>query len=382
MSRGQDQGQVRPFSDRHRLFELSPDPGQQRHHPHHADHGHPLQTLPLLPWRQRCRADQGTHPPAGRSRLPDLPRSAHFGQQEPVAEGDLRREERQSLPHLPHARHKCSRQRQPPRRPRSGLRHLPHDPQRQAPIGLPENQFHLTKAAPALCVDCHDPNDAALQKTHHNQPFGTANCLSCHDPHQSAAPKLMAKFVHPPFADRNCELCHAPAKDGKVVLTQPDVKALCVTCHGDQAKLIETAKVQHPGAAGDCTDCHNPHASKNPGLPKTDPVNICLGCHTDQAEQEKKARSPSARVRAGLRGLPRTARQRASEAAAGPRQRALPGVSRRRLSAAKIGSPAPARPSSTVRSGCPKTTSRRTRHSFSRSATTWATQWPGTRFRM
>src|SRR5450756_1409342 len=84
----------------------------------------------------------------------------------------------------------------------------------------PENQFHLTKAAPALCVDCHDPKDAALQKAHHNQPFGTANCLSCHDPHQSAAPKLMAKFTHPPFADRNCELCHAPAKDGKVVLTQ------------------------------------------------------------------------------------------------------------------------------------------------------------------
>ena len=153
----------------------------------------------------------------------------------------------------------------------------------------PENQFHLTKSAPALCVDCHDPKDDALQKVHHNQPFGTANCLSCHDPHQSAAPKLMAKFVHPPFADKNCELCHAPAKDGKVVLTQSDVKALCVTCHGDKAKLIETAKVQHPGAAGDCTDCHSPHASKSPGLPKTDPVNICLGCHTEQAEQEKKA---------------------------------------------------------------------------------------------
>jgi predicted CXXCH cytochrome family protein len=99
----------------------------------------------------------------------------------------------------------------------------------------------------------------------------------------------MAKFVHPPFAEKNCELCHAPAKDGKVVLAQSDVKALCVTCHDDKAKLIETAKVQHPGAAGDCTDCHNPHASKNPGLPKTDPVSICLGCHTDQAEQEKKA---------------------------------------------------------------------------------------------
>jgi predicted CXXCH cytochrome family protein len=99
---------------------------------------------------------------------------------------------------------------------------------------------------------------------------------------------LLAKFTHPPFADKQCEVCHAPAKDGKVVLTQPDAKALCVTCHDDKAKLIETAKVQHPGAAGDCTDCHSPHASRQPGLPKTNSVDICLGCHGDIADEGKK----------------------------------------------------------------------------------------------
>jgi len=152
----------------------------------------------------------------------------------------------------------------------------------------PENMYHLTKSAPALCVDCHDPKDSSLQKAHQNQPFGAANCLQCHDPHQSAAPKLMAKFMHPPFADKQCEVCHAPAKDGKVVLTQADAKSLCVMCHGELAKQIATAKVQHPGAAGDCTDCHSPHASKTPGLPKTDAVNICLQCHADIAELAKK----------------------------------------------------------------------------------------------
>jgi len=151
-----------------------------------------------------------------------------------------------------------------------------------------ENRFHLTKSAPALCVDCHDPKDAALQKAHQNQPFGTANCVQCHDPHQSAAPKLMAKFLHPPFGDKNCDMCHAPAKDGKVVLSQANVKDLCVTCHDEKAKLIDSAKVQHPGAAGDCTDCHNPHASPFPGLPKTDPVSICLGCHSEIADLDKK----------------------------------------------------------------------------------------------
>ncbi len=155
-------------------------------------------------------------------------------------------------------------------------------------IGKQEFDFHLTKAAPALCIDCHDPKSADLQKTHQNQPFEKANCLTCHDPHQSAAPKLMARFTHPPFADKQCDVCHAPAKDGKVVLTQPDAKALCVTCHDDKAKLIETAKVQHPGAAGDCTDCHNPHASKQPGLPKTTAVEICLGCHSDISDLAKK----------------------------------------------------------------------------------------------
>ena len=155
--------------------------------------------------------------------------------------------------------------------------------------GKIEFDFHLTKAPPALCIDCHDPKDEALQKAHDNQPFATANCVQCHDPHQSAAPKLLAKFTHPPFADNQCDTCHAPAKDGKVVLTQPDAKSICITCHDEKAKQIETAKVQHPGAAGDCTDCHNPHASNQPGLPKTNGVDICLACHSDIADLQKKA---------------------------------------------------------------------------------------------
>jgi predicted CXXCH cytochrome family protein len=156
--------------------------------------------------------------------------------------------------------------------------------------GRLEFDFHLTKNPPALCLDCHDAKSADLQKAHQNQPFATANCVQCHDPHQSAMPKLMARFVHPPFADKQCELCHAPAKDGKVVLTQADAKSICVTCHDDKAKQIESAKVQHPGAAGACTDCHNPHASSQPGLPKTNGVDICLGCHTDMADLLQKKR--------------------------------------------------------------------------------------------
>jgi predicted CXXCH cytochrome family protein len=164
-----------------------------------------------------------------------------------------------------------------------------HTIHKTGPEPTAENRFHLTKPAPALCLDCHDAKDPDLQKAHNNQPFATADCLECHDPHQSAAPHLMAKFTHPPFAANACDTCHAAAKDGKVVLTQSDARSLCITCHADKDKLIQTAKVQHPGAMGDCTDCHSPHASSEPGLPKTDGVSICLDCHSDIADLEKKS---------------------------------------------------------------------------------------------
>jgi predicted CXXCH cytochrome family protein len=155
--------------------------------------------------------------------------------------------------------------------------------------GKQEFDFHLTKAVPALCVGCHDVKDEKLVKAHQGQPFATASCTQCHDPHQSAQPKLMAKFTHPPFADKSCDTCHAPAKDGKVVLTNADTKALCVTCHSDQAEHIEKAKVPHPGAQGECVACHNPHAGKTPGFLQPDPVSACLTCHSEQADQFKKA---------------------------------------------------------------------------------------------
>jgi len=152
-----------------------------------------------------------------------------------------------------------------------------------------EFAYHLTKDAPQLCLDCHDAKDPTLAQAHRGQPFATANCIQCHDPHQSAAPKLAQKFLHPPYAEKSCDMCHQPSKDGKVVLTAADVNTVCVTCHADQAKEIQTAKVQHPGALGDCTQCHNPHAGSSPGFLQPGPVAACLACHTDLAEQGKKA---------------------------------------------------------------------------------------------
>ncbi len=155
--------------------------------------------------------------------------------------------------------------------------------------GKQEFDAHLTKAAPALCLDCHDTKDESLQKAHQGQPFATAVCTQCHDPHQSAEPKLMQAFLHMPFESKSCDSCHQPAKDGKVVLTNTDTRAICLTCHGDKGEQIDKAKVQHPGAAGECIACHNPHGGKTPGFLQPDPVQACLACHSDQAEGMKKA---------------------------------------------------------------------------------------------
>jgi predicted CXXCH cytochrome family protein len=154
----------------------------------------------------------------------------------------------------------------------------------------PEFANHLTKSTPALCLDCHDGNDASLQKTHNNQPFATADCVQCHNPHASDRPKLMQAVVHAPFDGGNssCSTCHEPVKNGKITLTAASPKELCLTCHSEKAEQIDKAKVQHPGAMSDCTDCHTPHASKTAGLPKPDAVNVCLSCHTDKAELRSK----------------------------------------------------------------------------------------------
>src|SRR6266567_7413865 len=181
--------------------------------------------------------------------------------------------------------------------PKGGSRHAAldmgcdtcHVTHKNGDLGKIEFRAHLKKNIPALCVECHDVKDAALQKTHQGQPFGTANCLQCHNPHESAKPKLMQTFLHNPFENKMCDSCHQPAKDGKVVLTNAGVRGLCVTCHDEQAKKMELAKVQHPGALGDCTACHNPHGGKTPGFMQPDPVSACLACHSNQADQMKKA---------------------------------------------------------------------------------------------
>jgi predicted CXXCH cytochrome family protein len=174
----------------------------------------------------------------------------------------------------------------------NGSRHAPldmgcdtcHIIHRTGKPGNPESNLHLSANPHELCVGCHDVKSEALVKAHRGQPFEKADCLACHAVHQSDGPKLVQKFAHRPYADKSCDACHQAPKDGQILLTKPDSKELCVGCHAETVKRMQSAAVQHAGAKKDCTECHDAHASRKPGYVRPDPVNACLKCHTQQAE--------------------------------------------------------------------------------------------------
>jgi predicted CXXCH cytochrome family protein len=174
----------------------------------------------------------------------------------------------------------------------NGSRHAPldmgcdtcHVIHKKGARGNPESSLHLSAAPHTLCVGCHDVKNESLIAAHKGQPFEKADCLACHAVHQSDGPELIQKYPHRPYADKSCDICHQAPKDGKVVLTKADSKALCISCHAETNNKIHAAKVQHAGANADCIDCHDPHASRKPGLVRSDPVTVCTKCHTAQAE--------------------------------------------------------------------------------------------------
>jgi predicted CXXCH cytochrome family protein len=150
--------------------------------------------------------------------------------------------------------------------------------------GALESEFHQLKDPLKRCMECHDVKNEAIVKAHYGQPLEGSNCLSCHDMHQSSRPNLVQGFAHSPFAGKSCDICHLAPKDGKVVLTKPDSNTLCLSCHEEVGKKIQTAKIKHSGAKGKCIGCHDPHAGNVPGFLSPDPVSICTKCHRTQAK--------------------------------------------------------------------------------------------------
>lgn len=88
-----------------------------------------------------------------------------------------------------------------------------------------------------------------------------------------------AKYEHGPYASRVCSLCHEGDDQDKPGKITGNPRTLCLSCHEDMQKLINTSTQSHYPMQGNCTTCHNPHNGDNPNFLQDSPTNICLSCH-------------------------------------------------------------------------------------------------------
>ena len=115
----------------------------------------------------------------------------------------------------------------------------------------------------------------------------------------------MQAFTHPPFADKHVrQSATQPAKDGKVVLTQADTKALCVTCHSEQAEKIEKAKVPASRRAGRMHRLPQSACRQDAGLPAARSGRMPAWPATAIRPSSSRRRTCISRHSAGMRDLP------------------------------------------------------------------------------
>jgi predicted CXXCH cytochrome family protein len=157
--------------------------------------------------------------------------------------------------------------------------------------------FELAAKGAALCSQCHD---AIGKKKVVHAPVQEGDCLACHNPHGAANRYLLAvgedrtalclgchdgapfkqKHVHGPVAAGDCTSCHDPHESGEKALLKAPLRDLCLKCHDDFAKAMQTAKRVHPPVqTKPCTSCHNPHSSANQFMLKEKMPDLCIGCH-------------------------------------------------------------------------------------------------------
>lgn len=160
-----------------------------------------------------------------------------------------------------------------------------HETHKSGPATEPEFAFHLTSAAPALCLVCHDGDDAGLVSAHSGQPFKDSDCTGCHNPHGSQLAKLIRPKRHQPFADNQCDACHDSPRDGQITLVENGSKELCFVCHDDKKQQLEASQVKHTLFDIDdtCTTCHNPHTSDQPRLLRQPVRQLCGNCHEQES---------------------------------------------------------------------------------------------------
>ena len=138
------------------------------------------------------------------------------------------------------------------------------------------NPANLRKPEPDLCLECHnkplesgdtvliDMQGLLLQKKEWHQPIREDGCSACHQPHGSA----------------NSRILKEPFPTGFYADFDPDLYALCFSCHEELAVTVQWTRTLTGFRDGDrnlhflhvakarrgrtCRACHELHASQNP----------------------------------------------------------------------------------------------------------------------
>ena len=154
------------------------------------------------------------------------------------------------------------------------------------------------------------PNDLATPYAHLHAPVEEGKCTDCHVSHQSEHDGLLvreerrlcldcheettrqlesAAHVHTP-AGTNCCSCHLPHGGDDRSLLRAAPRALCLSCHEEVLHPTGGATLHAPvRGESSCLDCHVAHADDVPELLVASPGAVCMGCHDERIELEDGA---------------------------------------------------------------------------------------------
>jgi len=122
---------------------------------------------------------------------------------------------------------------------------------------LPEEKSAHRPVVDGDCSGCHNPHQAALDSL--LLAASPDLCLSCHD---QLAKKLETERVHEP-AGEDCLQCHRAHRSIERGLLNRPVQALCGDCHDLEDASFQQSHIYIKAAVMDCVSCHSPHTSKD-----------------------------------------------------------------------------------------------------------------------
>jgi len=159
-----------------------------------------------------------------------------------------------------------------------------------------EHTFKLDRVRTAMCTFCHKTQITGPVV---HKPVQTGDCLPCHDPHGASNKQFLRgktmndlcsachknviagkSYVHGPASSGACGACHQAhvAQYPKLLIARG--RDLCLGCHAEMKRQIDSAKVKHKAVEADCLTCHEAHASNYPMETRQPPLQLCTGaCH-------------------------------------------------------------------------------------------------------